>query len=160
MADENINPEEHGEPVIRDKRRIDPETGDVREPEASGSGSADDAATGEAEDDSASPEAGEVLSDEPGLRVTRTGLHELEFIETRTYDIAAGRSATVRTGGEYAVLNLVAGRGATIASPTGAFEPLGIHYVETVQVPAAAGDIELIADRGEPIKVLVAQVRF
>jgi molecular chaperone GrpE len=64
MADENINPEEHGEPVIRDKRRIDPETGDVREPEASGSGSADDAATGEAEDDSASPEAGEVLSDE------------------------------------------------------------------------------------------------
>lgn len=102
----------------------------------------------------------EVLSDEPGLRVTRTGLHELEFIETRTYDIVAGRSATVRTGGEYAVLNLVAGRGATIASPTGAFEPLGIHYVETVQVPAAAGDIELIADRGEPIKVLVAQVRF
>lgn len=58
------DPEENGEPVIRDKRRIDPETGDVREPEASGSGSVDDAATGEAEDDSASPEAGEVLSDE------------------------------------------------------------------------------------------------
>lgn len=34
MADENTTPEEHDEPVIRDKRRIDPETGDVREPKA------------------------------------------------------------------------------------------------------------------------------
>jgi molecular chaperone GrpE len=54
------DPEENGEPVIRDKRRIDPETGDVREPAADASA----AANGEAEDDSASPEAGEVLSDE------------------------------------------------------------------------------------------------
>lgn len=55
--DENINPEEKDEPVIRDKRRIDPETGDVREPQADG------AAAEEAGDDSASSE-GDALSDE------------------------------------------------------------------------------------------------
>ncbi|MDO7883064.1 nucleotide exchange factor GrpE [Salinibacterium soli] len=57
MADENINPEEKDEPVIRDKRRIDPETGDVREPQA------DSAAAEEAGDDSASSE-GDALSEE------------------------------------------------------------------------------------------------
>lgn len=34
MADTQNTPEEPQEPVIRDKRRIDPETGDVREPSA------------------------------------------------------------------------------------------------------------------------------
>jgi len=34
MADKQNTPEEPQEPVIRDKRRIDPETGDVREPAA------------------------------------------------------------------------------------------------------------------------------
>jgi molecular chaperone GrpE len=58
MADENINPEEKDEPVIRDKRRIDPETGDVREPQADG------AASEEAGDDSAAPSEGDALSDE------------------------------------------------------------------------------------------------
>ncbi len=49
MADEQNTPEEPQEPVIRDKRRIDPETGDVREPSAaaeesdsSGDGDGDD----------------------------------------------------------------------------------------------------------------------
>ena len=42
MADEENN----DEPIIRDKRRIDPETGDVREPEA---GATDDAAPAEGE---------------------------------------------------------------------------------------------------------------
>lgn len=67
MADQDINPEENGEPVIRDKRRIDPETGDVREPAASAEPEsepeAQDAAPEVAEDDSA-PSEGEPLSDD------------------------------------------------------------------------------------------------
>lgn len=51
------DPEENGEPVIRDKRRIDPETGDVREP------AADASATEEAGEDPA-PSDEESLSDE------------------------------------------------------------------------------------------------
>lgn len=61
MADEkNINPEENGEPVIRDKRRIDPETGDVREP-AAAEGSGDEPAPAAADD---ATDAEGALSDE------------------------------------------------------------------------------------------------
>ena len=50
MVDENES--EKDEPVIRDKRRIDPETGDVRGPKADDSDESDAAAEG-ADDDSA-----------------------------------------------------------------------------------------------------------
>ncbi len=44
MADDKKDKDEaHEEPVIRDKRRIDPETGDVREPASSDADSATDA---------------------------------------------------------------------------------------------------------------------
>jgi molecular chaperone GrpE len=57
---------ENDEPVIRDKRRIDPETGDVREPDAAGDDTppagqpADDSPSPDPED---SPDAAEELSD-------------------------------------------------------------------------------------------------
>ena len=51
------DPEENGEPVIRDKRRIDPETGDVREPAA-------DASATEEAGDAPAPSGEEPLSDE------------------------------------------------------------------------------------------------
>lgn len=38
MADKQNNDDNQDEPIIRDKRRIDPETGDVREPGPTGSG--------------------------------------------------------------------------------------------------------------------------
>jgi mannose-6-phosphate isomerase class I len=67
----------------------------------------------------------------------RTGLHELEFIETRrrwfTQINSHDTQQTVN------VLNLVEGREATVESPTGAFEPFVVHYAETFIVPAAAG---------------------
>ena len=44
MTDENQN---HDEPVIRDKRRIDPETGQVRNPEASEAAAGESAESGE-----------------------------------------------------------------------------------------------------------------
>lgn len=43
MAESNEEKDEAQEPVIRDKRRIDPETGDVREPASKGADSADGA---------------------------------------------------------------------------------------------------------------------
>ncbi|PZE27963.1 MULTISPECIES: nucleotide exchange factor GrpE [unclassified Curtobacterium] len=43
MADENRNENEHEEPIVRDKRRIDPETGELRSESAAG---ADDAPAG------------------------------------------------------------------------------------------------------------------
>lgn len=46
MADTQNTPEEPQEPVIRDKRRIDPETGDVREPAAAAEEAPDSSADG------------------------------------------------------------------------------------------------------------------
>lgn len=65
MAEENQN---HDEPIIRDKRRIDPETGQVRKPGAEGSEPATDAAA-EAAAASAADELDEESVDEETLTV-------------------------------------------------------------------------------------------
>ena len=79
----------------------------------------------------------EVLAKNDGWLEERTGLHELEFIETRRRWFA--QSTPHDTQGTVNVLNLVEGREATVESPTGAFEPLVVHYAETFIVPASAG---------------------
>lgn len=73
----------------------------------------------------------------PGWREERTGLHEMEFIETRRHwftDIVPHH-----TGGGVNVLNLVQGDAVIVESPTDDFEPIVIHYAETFIVPAAVG---------------------
>ncbi|TFD05430.1 mannose-6-phosphate isomerase [Cryobacterium sandaracinum] len=79
----------------------------------------------------------DVLSDVPGLREERTGLHELEFIEVRRhwFTTEAGHD----THGTVNVLNLVEGDEVEIVSPSGAFVPFVVHYAETFIVPAAVG---------------------
>lgn len=79
----------------------------------------------------------EALGEGDGWREERTGLHELEFIETRRHWF----SKTVRhdTLGGVNVLNLVEGEEAIVESPDGAFEPFVVHYAESFIVPAAAG---------------------
>jgi Phosphomannose isomerase len=76
----------------------------------------------------------------------RTGLHELEFIETIrhrfTGDVLHKRNGSVN------VINLVEGRECEVVSPDNSFEPFAIHYAETFIVPAAAGDF-VIRPKGE-----------
>jgi hypothetical protein len=72
-----------------------------------------------------------------GWSEERTGLHELEFIETRR-NWFTERAPHV-TQGRFNLLNLVEGREATVESPTGEFEPFVVHYAETFIVPAAVG---------------------
>ncbi len=67
----------------------------------------------------------------------RTGLHELEFIETRRHWFTG--SVLHHTNGRVNVLNLLEGEEALVESPGGAFEPFPIHYAETFIVPAAVG---------------------
>ncbi len=73
----------------------------------------------------------------PGWKEERTGLHELEFIETRrrwfTNITSHDTAETVN------VLNLVQGRESTVESPAGNFDPFVVHYAETFIVPAAVG---------------------
>lgn len=72
-----------------------------------------------------------------GWREEKTGLHEREFIETHRVWFTG--TAPFDTGGGVNVLNLVEGREAVVESPTGAFEPMVVHYAETFIVPAAVG---------------------
>ena len=95
-----------------------------------------------------------------GWREERTGLHELEFIETRrhwfTQPVAHDTRGTVN------VLNLVEGDEAVIESPAGAFEPFVLHYAETVIVPAAVGRYTIRpsgASAGRELATLKAFVR-
>lgn len=74
----------------------------------------------------------------PGWVEERTGLHELEFIETRRHWFNG--SITHNTQGTVNVLNLVEGREAIVESPSAAFEPFVVHYAETFIVPAAVGE--------------------
>ncbi len=76
-----------------------------------------------------------------GWREERTGLHELEFIETRRHWFT--KAAPHDGYGGVNVLNLVAGEEAVVESPDRAFEPFVVHYAETFIVPAAAGPFRI-----------------
>jgi mannose-6-phosphate isomerase class I len=67
----------------------------------------------------------------------RTGLHSLEFIETRRHWFVG--PVPHHTNGTVNVLNLVEGEEAVVESPEGAFDPFPVHFAETFIVPAAVG---------------------
>ena len=79
----------------------------------------------------------EPLGSGAGWREERTGLHALEFIETRRHWFT--KTVAHDTGGGVNVLNLVEGEEALVESPDGAFAPFPVHYAETFIVPAAVG---------------------
>jgi len=79
----------------------------------------------------------EPVSQGDGWREQRTGLHELEFIETRRHWFTKTVSHDTHRGVN--VLNLVEGEAAVVESPESKFEPFEVHYAETFIVPAAVG---------------------
>ncbi len=83
----------------------------------------------------------ESIEEGPGWREERTGLHELEFIETRRHWFTS--STPHDTLETVNVLNLVEGEEAIVESPTGAFDPFVVHYAETFIVPAAVGEYRI-----------------
>lgn len=100
----------------------------------------------------------EITSGE-GWREERTGLHPLEFIETRRHWFTAPVSHHTR--GNLHVLNLVEGREAIVESPTASFPPMTIHYAETFIVPAAVGayTIRPAVKTLKPLATIKAYVR-
>jgi mannose-6-phosphate isomerase class I len=79
----------------------------------------------------------EPVSASEGWREERTGLHELEFIETRRHWFTG--TVPHDTKGTVHVLNLVEGEEVVVESPSGAFDPFIVHYAETFIVPAVVG---------------------
>jgi mannose-6-phosphate isomerase class I len=90
----------------------------------------------------------------------RTGLHELEFIETRRHWFRTRVHHDTR--GTVHVLNLVEGDEAVVESPDGHFEPFVVHYAETFIVPAAVGPYTIRpygASEGLQCATMLAYVR-
>lgn len=88
----------------------------------------------------------------------KTGLHELEFIETRRFTTSCLTRHSSKNGVH--MLNLVEGSSAVIESPTDAFEPFIVHYAETFIIPSAVGDYTIRPyDGEETIKFIKAYIR-
>jgi mannose-6-phosphate isomerase class I len=78
-----------------------------------------------------------IVCEAEGWREERTGLHDLEFIETRRHWFTG--TVPHHTGGGVNVLNLVQGDEAIVESPNGTFETFVVHYAETFIIPATVG---------------------
>lgn len=89
----------------------------------------------------------EPVEEGPCFREERTGLHALEFIETRRHWFRG--PVRHSTGGTVNVLNLVEGEAIAVESPDGAFDAMTIRYPETFIVPAAVGDYVIRPLSGE-----------
>ncbi|WP_409346070.1 class I mannose-6-phosphate isomerase [Paenibacillus sp. MBLB4367] len=102
----------------------------------------------------------EAVAEGEGWKEERTGMHELQFIETRRYWFS--EPVLHEANGSVHMLNLVEGMEATVESPTGEFEPFVVRYAETFIVPASV-DAYLIApsgpSQGKTIGIIKAYVR-
>jgi mannose-6-phosphate isomerase class I len=98
----------------------------------------------------------EPFAEGPGWREERTGLHHLEFIETRRHWFTG--PTLHETQDTVNVLNLVEGEEAVVESPTNSFEPFVVHYAETFIVPAATG-VYRISPTGQSIGKMCATIK-
>jgi mannose-6-phosphate isomerase class I len=86
------------------------------------------------------------IAEGEGWREERTGLHELEFIETRRHWFT--KPVTHETRGSVHVVNLVEGETAVIESPDGAFAPVPISFAESFIIPASLGTYRISPGAG------------
>jgi mannose-6-phosphate isomerase class I len=86
-----------------------------------------------------------------------TGLHALEFIETRRY--FTEQQFEVDTADNVNMCNLVEGSSALITSLDQKFEPFEVHYAETFILPADAGRCVISSPDHSRIGVIRAYVR-
>lgn len=101
-----------------------------------------------------------IVSAENDCREEKTGLHELEFIETRRH--WSKKTVVHDTEATLNVICLVEGKQAIIESPSNSFKPFIVNYAETFIVPAAVGNYSISPygkSIGEEIATLKAFVR-
>lgn len=102
----------------------------------------------------------EVKEENNTCKIEHTGLHELEFIETRRYTITD--SSYHKTNNTVNMLNLIDGKEAIIESPNNEFEPFIVHYAETFIIPASVSEYTIRPygmSENEEIMVIKAYVR-
>lgn len=93
-------------------------------------------------------------------REERTGLHELEFIETRRHWFQ--EAVELETKGSVNMLNLVEGDSAFVESVDGSFAPFEVHYGETFIIPEGLKKYRIVPSpraKQNPFAVIQAYVR-
>lgn len=101
-----------------------------------------------------------VIKEEDGIKEESTGLHELEFIETRRHWF--DRKVTHSTENSVNVLNLVEGEQAIVESVDGGFEPFIVNYAETFIIPETIKEYSIRpygASEGKTVATVKAFVR-
>ena len=99
----------------------------------------------------------EVLNTDERYIEERTGLHELEFIETRRYWV--NDFVEIDNHQQFHMLNLIQGTSCIIDSLDQNFEPLTVHYAETFIIPANVSGYKIINNTDEQIGLICAYVR-
>lgn len=101
----------------------------------------------------------ENLSNQDGVKTERTGLHELEFIETRRHWFK--EYAELETHESVNMLNMVEGTAAVVESLDGSFAPLSVSYGETFIVPESVKRYRIrnTGDTNQKVAVIQAFVR-
>lgn len=99
------------------------------------------------------------LSDQDGVKTEHTGLHELEFLETRRHWFK--NEVHINTTGSVSMMNLIEGEQADIISLDGSFEPFRVHYGETFIIPESVKEciIRNAGKKEKEIAVIQAYVR-
>ena len=97
-----------------------------------------------------------VVEEKDGCTQEHTGLHELEFIETRRFSFRS--QVQIDCHESVNVLNLVEGESCLVESVDGSFAPFEVHYAETFIVPESVQKYRITAVGG-PVKVMQAYVR-
>lgn len=102
----------------------------------------------------------QLLQEDEHCRMERTGLHELEFIETRRYWF--DEALTFSCDESVNMLNLIEGEEARILSTDHSFEPFTVHYAETFIIPECVKSYVIEPaglSKGTRIAVMKASVR-
>lgn len=101
-----------------------------------------------------------IISQTDGILEEKTGLNELEFIETRRHWF--DRAVKHYTNGSVNVLNLIEGEEAIVTSPENLFAPFVVHYAETFIIPENIKEYTIAPygkSKGQKIATLKAYVR-
>lgn len=102
----------------------------------------------------------ETLTIEEDMKEEKTGLHQLQFIETRRYWHTG--SVVHQTDGGVHVLMIVEGEQALVESPEGVFKPFPANYAEAFIIPANIKTYSIRPtglSEGKEIGVIKAYVR-
>ena len=88
-----------------------------------------------------------------GWREERTGLHELEFIETRRYWHSTKVTHQIGTGVN--VLMIIEGDQALVESPKDLFKPFVVNYAEAFIIPANISEYSITPSEVSNVRKII-----